>query len=227
MTRWAILTAAGVLWLSAAAIDIQDLLLTGAGRPTVQAQSAPADATFLTQTTNGTLTAEQALASLSNGLLRHTSGVVATATVGTDYSAQRILRVTADRQSTSTSFADVTDLTLSVLASTTYVVTCTLSYTTAVSTTALQLAVNGPASPTALRYAVETSTTATARHNASQSAYDTVVNPATGGAATALPVTLYGTLENGSNAGTLAVRFRTEVNASAVTILRGSYCLVS
>lgn len=137
-----------------------------------------------------------------------------------------VLRVAADRQTTSTSFADVTNLTMSVSASTSYSFSCAFSYTSAATTTALQLAINGPASPTAMRYAVETATSATAWHQASQSAYDTVTNPATGGAATALPVRIHGTLENGTNAGTLAIRFRSEVNASAATILRGGFCVV-
>lgn len=139
-------------------------------------------------------------------------------------SGQQIARKASDQSSTTTTFADVTGLTFPVSASTSYSIDCRLSYTSAATTTALQLALNGPASPTAMRYTVEMSTTATARHNSSQSAYDTVVNPATGGGATALPARLQGTLEVGSTGGTLALRMRTEVNASAVTIQRGSYC---
>jgi hypothetical protein len=101
-----------------------------------------------------------------------------------------------------------------------------LSYVTAVSTTALQVALNGPAGAAHIRYTVETSTTATASHNASQSAYDTVVNPATGGAATALPVRVAGQIVNGANADTVALRFRSEINASSVTIQRGSWGVV-
>jgi hypothetical protein len=134
------------------------------------------------------------------------------------------LIVTADRQNTTTTFADVTDLTLAVSATTRYVFECVLTSTTAVSTTAMQVSVNGP-TQTSLRYTVETATTASATHRATQTAYDTVTNPATGAAAVPLPVYLRGQiLTNGS--GTLAVRFRSEVSASAVNILAGSYCLV-
>jgi hypothetical protein len=94
---------------------------------------------------------------------------------------------------------------------------------TAATTTALQIAINGPASPTAVRYTVDTSTSATAHHNASQNAYDANTNPGSA-LTTALPVRITGTVENGSNAGTLALRMRTEVNASSVTIQRGSWC---
>jgi hypothetical protein len=138
--------------------------------------------------------------------------------------AQTFARVSADRTNTTTTFADVTNLTFSIAASTNYAFTCEVSYTTAVTTTALQLSINGPASPTAMRYTVVTQTTATAIHSASQSAYDTVTNPATGGGATALPVRITGVLENGANAGTLAIRFRSEIAASVVTVQRGSFC---
>lgn len=312
-----------VLLIGAPVVDLayQGLLLLGAGQPVgVSGQSAPIDAPYITQAPNATLTAEQALSALTNGLLRHTGGVIATALAGTDFAAAShthaesdvaslvsdlagkaasahshldaevdngitltnltqvttraisdttgtlavsrggtgltslgtalqvlrvnagataleygtpsggggvtVLRVTADRASTSTTFADVADLTMAVSASTVYTFDCAFSYTSAATTTALQLSINGPASPTAMRYTVETSTTATARHNASQSAYDTVTNAATGGGATAFPVRIAGTLEN-VNSGTLAIRFRTEVNASAVTIQRGSWCRVS
>jgi len=202
------------------------LLTTGAGQASVSAQSAPVDATYITQTANGILSAEQALANLSDGLLKHAAGVVARAVPGTDYDTELTARVTADQATSSLSFADVTGLTWAVTANQVSVFECAGSYTSAVSTTALQLAINGPATPTAMRYTVVTATTATARHQASQSAADANTNPATGGAALALPVTIRGTHENGANAGTVAIRFRSEVSASAVTLLRGATCRV-
>jgi hypothetical protein len=50
---------------------------------------APTDATYITQTANGTLSAEQALSSLSTGLLKVTTGtgVLSSAVAGTDYLA--------------------------------------------------------------------------------------------------------------------------------------------
>ena len=134
-------------------------------------------------------------------------------------------RVAADVASTdNTNWADVTGLTFAVNASANYSFACEISYITAATTTALHLSINGPASPTAMRYFVRTSTTATAMHNASQSAYNTVTNPATGGGSTALPVRIAGTLENAGNAGTLAIRLKSEISASAVTVQRGSFC---
>lgn len=51
------------------------------------ASGAPADATYITQTANGSLSAEQALSSLSTGLVKVTTGTgaLSTATAGSDY----------------------------------------------------------------------------------------------------------------------------------------------
>lgn len=129
----------------------------------------------------------------------------------------------SDVSSTSTAFAD-TALSLALAANTTYTLRCVLVHTSAATTTAPQVALNGPASPTGLRYVVETGTSATATHRASQTAYDTVTNPATGGGAVALPIRVDGYIQNGANAGNLVVRLRSEVNASTVTLLARSFC---
>ena len=62
--------------------------LNGAGAYAVPAGTgAPTDATYITQTPNGTLSAEQALSSLATGIVKVTTatGVLSTATDGTDY----------------------------------------------------------------------------------------------------------------------------------------------
>lgn len=200
--------------------------LLGAG-PTamVGAQGAPADATYLTQTPHGSLSSAQALSGLSDGLLRHSSGVVARAVPGTDYDPEVTYRLTADQSNSTTAFGDVSGWTWPMAAGQVLIWTCQASYTTAASTTAIQLSVNGPASPTALRYAVTLSTSTTARHQSTQSAYDTVANAGTGHN-TGGVVQMWGTVENGANAGTFAVRLRSEIAASAVTLLRGGTCRV-
>lgn len=55
--------------------------------PPASASGAPVDATYITQTANGTLSAEQNLAALATGLLKNTTttGVLSIAAEGTDY----------------------------------------------------------------------------------------------------------------------------------------------
>jgi hypothetical protein len=63
-------------WRSSAWVDVDT---SGSGAPT--------DATYITQTANGTLSAEQALGALATGILKNTTitGVLSIATEGTDY----------------------------------------------------------------------------------------------------------------------------------------------
>lgn len=131
---------------------------------------------------------------------------------------------TADQASTSTTFANVADLTASVALGETVTFEFFVFYTTAATTTALQLAVNGPTAST-VRYAVETATTATAIHVAAQTGYDANTNPATGGGATVLTARVFGTV-TATVAGTLALRMRSEVAGSAATVLAGSWGMV-
>ena len=60
--------------------NVFDILIGGGG-----GTGAPAGATYIVQIANGSLSSEQALNQLSDGLLKHTSGVVAQAVAGTDY----------------------------------------------------------------------------------------------------------------------------------------------
>lgn len=126
------------------------------------------------------------------------------------------------QSSTSATFADETDLGFAIAAGEKVMFHYVLRYSTAVTTTALQVALNGPAGASVIRYSVDTCTSATARHNATQTAYDTNTNPATSGAATILAVYIDGIIVNGSTAGTITLRFRSEVGGSSVSINDGS-----
>lgn len=132
----------------------------------------------------------------------------------------------SDQAATLVTFADVVGLTAAVAAGEDVAFEFVCFYTSALTTTALQLAVNGPLAPAALRYAVETYTAAAAVHVAVQTAYDTVTNPASGGAGTPLLARVSGRLKAGAAGGTLALRMRTEVAASTVTVLAGSWGMV-
>jgi hypothetical protein len=181
----------------------------------LQAHVASAHAPATAQA-NADITKAEIEAKLTGAITSHTHA-------GGGAGATKLV-VLADRQNTTTTFANVTDLTLAVATATRYVFDCVLTSTTAINTTATQIAVNGPTT-SSLRYTVETATSATATHRATQTAYDTNTNPATGAAAVPLPIYLRGQMLT-TAAGTLAIRFRSEIATSAVNVLAGSYCLV-
>lgn len=134
-----------------------------------------------------------------------------------------VVRVINDVSNTSNvNWADVTGLTKAVTSGVSYTFSCEITYTTAATTTAVHLATGGP-TVTALDYGVEIDTSATAVHKSTQTAHDTVTNPATGGGTTRLTATLNGSIVPSAN-GTLAIRLKSEINTSAVTVKRGSWC---
>ena len=68
-----------IFWIDSSN-NVFDVLLGGSG-----GTGAPAGATYIVQTAHASLSAEQALDELSNGLLLNTGGVLSQATAGTDY----------------------------------------------------------------------------------------------------------------------------------------------
>lgn len=65
------------------------LTMTGTTLSSTGGGGAPTDATYITQTANGTLSAEQVLGSLATGILKNTTttGVLSIAAAGTDYTS--------------------------------------------------------------------------------------------------------------------------------------------
>jgi hypothetical protein len=133
------------------------------------------------------------------------------------------LVTTADFSNSTAVFLDVPELTLAVTAGT-YYVDCSLVLTSAVTTTAPQLSLNGPAA-SLISWSVAQATAATTAHFSSRTAFNTVVNAATGPAAVLLPARINGTITFTAS-GTFAVRVRSEVDTSVVTVKAGSYCIV-
>lgn len=134
---------------------------------------------------------------------------------------KRLSGVGSDRTTSSTSFSDVTGLSFAVDSSVGYYFTCDLSQSTAATTTAIKLSVNGP-SLAELFYTVEVFTSATGVHGSRQTAYNTATNPASG-STTIVPARVTGSMAFVSS-GTFSLRFASEVSGSAVTIHSGSYC---
>lgn len=132
---------------------------------------------------------------------------------------------TSDQSNSSnTTLADVTDMVWPMIASAEYVLEVVCFVVSAAATTGLVLALNGPASPTAVQYSMESPTSGTAGFHAGSTAYETAL-VATGVISTSLPqaVRLWGHIRNGTNAGDLQLRMRSEVSGSNTTIRRGSF----
>lgn len=132
-------------------------------------------------------------------------------------------RLQSDQVRSVVTYADVPDLFLPVLANKEYTFRVFVMYTAAVATTGIGLQLTGPASPTYLRYCVEICTSTSARVVNSGSAFGTAHLGAASAGAPAVFARFDGYLLNGVNAGNVQLQFRSEIDTSAVTILRGSY----
>lgn len=140
----------------------------------------------------------------------------------------RYAYLTADRATTSTAYANVTDLSFAVDANTNYEMVCSIVYQTAATTTGIGLSLNGPASPNLVVGQFIANTSATALNGRSFNAYNG--GNKTTGVQTANANT-YGTFRayfrNGGTAGTLQLRYASEVSGSTATIKANSYCRLS
>lgn len=129
----------------------------------------------------------------------------------------------ADQTAIGTSFADVTDTGLAVVALGVYQFEFQLIADADAATTGIDVSCNGPASPTALYYTATywTSVTATAVLNATS--YNT--DPSnTGSSGTRRAIyTVAGILLNGANAGTLIARIKREAVGSGPNVRAGSF----
>jgi hypothetical protein len=100
-----------------------------------------------------------------------------------------------------------------------------LFYTSSATTIGIQLTMNGPASPTQLRYSMDVPwVTAVAGTGVVATAYGTVAAPTTGPGATAYFMRINGYVINGSTGGMVIPQYKIEAGTSGtVTILRGSH----
>lgn len=132
---------------------------------------------------------------------------------------------TGDVDNSTLVLSDVTGLAFSVLAATTYVFEFFCYTSSVVNTTGLVLAVNGPASPTYLRYASNTVGASNALFAAGTNAFEGTITSTANSAVAAAPVVmvLTGHLVNGVNAGTVQLRMRSEIDTSQATVQRGSW----
>lgn len=119
--------------------------------------------------------------------------------------------------------ADVTGLSFSVTAGETYFFRFNIQYTAAATTTGSRWSVNGPASPTALRYRSTYSlTTTTQTTNHGLTAYDTPAASNATSAATGGNTAIVEGFITPSADGTVIARFASEVSSSAIVARAGS-----
>ena len=135
----------------------------------------------------------------------------------------KFVRLGTDRTSTSTSLADVTDLSVSIAANKVYKLKACIRYKSSGATEALGLAINGPASPTSVEASVLISGYTGVYRSEHTSGYDTAVTGVSS-TTTSMAAVLDALIVNGANAGTLAIRFKSETGgANSVTVEAGSW----
>lgn len=136
------------------------------------------------------------------------------------------LRVQADRTNATTSFADVTDLTVAVKSGKKYVFECHLYHITNATTTGAQFGIGGVAMTEMQIGAISTvtnSATAATMSTGQATAIDTAVVVQTTGAAAVGPTIMSGYFQPSAD-GTFAIRFASEVAvASGLIVKKGSW----
>jgi hypothetical protein len=131
-----------------------------------------------------------------------------------------LARINADVQNSSgSSFTNL--FTIPILANEVWSFDCVIYFLTAASTTGIVLQADSPNSPIASQVSLLTLETATTLRDLTGAQGVALIG--TAGLSTVLEARISGTIENGSNAGNIVIKFRSEVNASAVTVKRGSF----
>lgn len=156
----------------------------------------------------------------SNGAVGATGPTGPTGSDGTTY-----VVLASDRTNATTSFADITGLSWAVAANTRYDISCRFPYDANATTTGLGIGWTGPASPTLTRGQMVSPLTA-------QTVGGTVIIGNDNGSTTTASVatagnvaTFDGLWSNGANAGTLQMRFKSEIAVAAAIIIKaGAWC---
>jgi hypothetical protein len=133
---------------------------------------------------------------------------------------------TGDQAESAAAFAAVTDLSFAVEASKTYEFEFVIRSSTAAATTAIYYGLSGPAAPTSINWQVYWLNSNSEPDAVQTTAEDQFGDGATSAAGHQISVSIdriVGILQNGANAGTVQLRFRTEVGASAANVLAGSF----
>lgn len=134
--------------------------------------------------------------------------------------------LTANQTTSSTALINIPGLTFAIGSSKIVSFHAHLLWSTNATTTGGNFAINGPAGAVNTMFVRKVWTSATAHTSAIAASYDSGVLLTAGPGTSQWPVEIYGTVENGSTAGTLALRFRSELaSPGTITIARGSYVI--
>jgi hypothetical protein len=151
--------------------------------------------------------------SRSDGLVSAAVSTLNTVVLGADVT---------NNNATANTIADVTGMSFAVNANETYWFYFLIAYTAAATTTGSRWSINGPGSPTALRYRSEYSLTTTTRTlNDSLSAYD-LRAASNASSATAANIACIEGFITPSAGGTVVARFASEITVSAIVAKAGS-----
>lgn len=176
--------------------------------------------------TGGTLVRTTVTASSNAGAAVNWSAGTRRIAIGmTAYAAQKYWHAikTSDQTAIGTSYADVTSLGFPVAASTNYAFKYVLFCDANATTTGIDVAVNGPASPTLIAYTQMYWTSATATAFRGATAYDNNTASTASNGTAAKGFVVEGVLRNGTNAGTLIPRAKREAVGTGPNVRAGSF----
>lgn len=129
----------------------------------------------------------------------------------------------ADQTLIGASFADVTSLGFPVAANTAYSFEYFIIADADATTTGIDVAVNGPSSPTAINYEQNYWTSTTVQAIAQATAYDNNTASTASNGTTQRIFRVWGILRNGANAGTLIARIKREAVGTGPNVRAGSW----
>ena len=186
--------------------------------------AAPTDITTL----NASTSAHGLLPKLNNNASQFLNGQGAWATPAGGGGGATYVVLTADRTNATTSYADITDLSFAVSAATRYDIECLFQYNANATTTGIGIGWTGPASPTFTTGQMISGLTGATIGGTTIVGNDTGAVTTASVATTGNSATFHGVWSNGANAGTLQMRFKSEVAiAAAIIIKAGSFCKYS
>lgn len=190
---------------------------------------APSTAKYIVQTADAGLSAEQALGDLATGIVKNTTstGVLSIAIEGTDFPyIPRYARVTGSNVTTTgQTLEDITGLSISLEANTTYEFEAVLSCLTSADTTGTSYGVNYSAAGAAVEGQISGSFTATAAKVLRISALNTAYGAFLTTSAQSGGVILKGIVTTAAQTGNFTVK-HLKVASGTSTVYIGSYLKV-